>query len=417
MEKVIIIGNGAAGATAAEVIRKNNNDINISIYSDEPYPFYSRIKLPHFLGDEIGQEDTYIYKTDWYKEKKIEFYPATQIKKAEAAEKYVIAEKGEKICYDKLLFATGSDNFVPLIKGRGKKGFFTLRTIKDVLSIKEYSSNGKNAVFIGGGLLGLEAARGLKVRGLDVTVVEFSSRLLPRQLDEKGAKVLQRLIEKMGIKIVLSGESDEVLGKNNVEGLRLKDGRTVETDIVIISAGITPRIELAKEAGITVNKGIVINERMETSIKDIYAAGDCAEFQGRVYGLWTASSEQGAIAGSNISGANTVYNGTVPSTTLKIVGIDLTSIGIVNPETPPISPLVKEGEGGFKELIREDGSDDIYKKLVVKNGKIVGAIVLGDTKEARTIGKLIKNGADISKYEDKLTDRGFDLKKIIPKNA
>ena len=402
MKKVIIIGNGVAGATAAEVIRKNNKDISISIYSDEPYPFYSRIKLPHFLGDEIKQEDTYIYNADWYKEKGIEFYPGTKIKKIETDKKYIITEKEEKGEYDKLLLATGSTNFVPPIKGREKKGFFTLRIIRDVLSIKEYSLKNKKAVLIGGGLLGLEAARGLRVRGLDVTVVEFFPRLLPRQLDEKGGKVLQRLIEKIGIKVVLNAQSEEVMGGDKVAGLKLKDGRMVDCDLIIISAGITPRIELAKEAGISVNKGIVVNERFETNIKGIYAAGDCAEFQGRIYGLWTASTEQGTIAGNNIAGVDTVYSGTTPSTTLKIVGIDLTSIGNVNPE----------GEG-FKELIREDGSNGVYKKLVIKDGKIVGAILLGDTKEVRTVAKLIKNSTDVSKFEDKLTDSKFDLKGII----
>ena len=402
MKKVIIIGNGVAGATAAEVIRKNNKDISISIYSDEPYPFYSRIKLPHFLGDEIKQEDTYIYNADWYKEKGIEFYPGTKIKKIETDKKYIITEKEEKGEYDKLLLATGSTNFVPPIKGREKKGFFTLRIIRDVLSIKEYSLKNKKAVLIGGGLLGLEAARGLRVRGLDVTVVEFFPRLLPRQLDEKGGKVLQRLIEKIGIKVVLNAQSEEVMGGDKVAGLKLKDGRMVDCDLIIISAGITPRIELAKEAGISVNKGIVVNERFETNIKGIYAAGDCAEFQGRIYGLWTASTEQGTIAGNNIAGVDTIYSGTTPSTTLKIVGIDLTSIGVVNPE----------GEG-FKELIREDGSNEVYKKLVIKDGKIVGAILLGDTKEVRTVAKLIKNSTDVSKFEDKLTDSKFDLKGII----
>ena len=412
MEKVIIIGNGVAGATAAEVIRKNNKDISISIYSDEPYPFYSRIKLPHFLGDEIKQEDTYIYNADWYKEKGIEFYPGTKIKKIETDKKYIITEKEEKGEYDKLLLATGSTNFVPPIKGREKKGFFTLRIIRDVLSIKEYSLKNKKAVLIGGGLLGLEAARGLRVRGLDVTVVEFFPRLLPRQLDEKGAKVLQRLIEKMGINIVLNAQSDEVLGEDKVAGLKLKDGRNVDCNLIIISAGITPRIEIAKEAGISVNKGIIVNERFETNVKGIYAAGDCAEFQGRIYGLWTASTEQGTVAGNNIAGVDTVYSGTIPSTTLKIVGIDLTSIGVVNPPSPT-SPLEGEGKGeGYRELIREDGSDDIYKKLVIKDGKIVGAILLGDTKDVRAVGKLIKNNVDVSKHEDKLVDSKFDLKLI-----
>ena len=413
MEKVIIIGNGVAGATAAEVIRKKNKDISISVYSDEPYPFYSRIKLPHFLGDEIKQENTYIYNTDWYKEKRIELYSGTKIKKIEPDKKSIVTERDEKVSYDKLLLATGSTNFIPPIKGREKNGFFTLRTIGDVLSIKEYSLNNKKAVLIGGGLLGLEAARGLRVRGLDVTVVEFFPRLLPRQLDEKGAKVLQRLIEKMGINIVLNAQSDEVLGEDKVAGLKLKDGRNVDCNLIIISAGITPRIEIAKEAGISVNKGIVVNERFETNIKDIYAAGDCAEFQGRIYGLWTASSEQGTIAGNNISGVDTVYSGTTLSTTLKIVGIDLTSIGVVNPPSSP-SPLEGEGWGeGYKELIREDGSNEVYKKLVIKDGKIVGAILLGDTKEVRTVAKLIKNSTDVSKFEDKLTDSKFDLKGII----
>src|SRR3989304_5893932 len=420
MEKVIIIGNGVAGATAAEVIRKKNKDISISVYSDEPYPFYSRIKLPHFLGDEIKQENTYIYNTDWYKEKRIELYPGTKIKKIEPDKKSIVTERDEKVSYDKLLLATGSTNFIPPIKGREKKGFFTLHTIRDVLSIKEYSlktcsersESNKNAIMIGGGLLGLEAARGLKVRGLDVTVVEFFPRLLPRQLDEKGAKVLQRLIEKMGINIVLNAQSDEVLGEDKVAGLKLKDGRNVDCNLIIISAGITPRIEIAKEAGISVNKGIIVNERFETNVKGIYAAGDCAEFQGRIYGLWTASTEQGTVAGNNIAGVDTVYSGTTPSTTLKIVGIDLTSIGVVNPPSPT-SPLEGEGKGeGYRELIREDGSDDIYKKLVIKDGKIVGAILLGDTKDVRAVGKLIKNNVDVSKYEDKLVDSKFDLKLI-----
>ena len=420
MEKVIIIGNGVAGATAAEVIRKKNKDISISVYSDEPYPFYSRIKLPHFLGDEIKQENTYIYNTDWYKEKRIELYSGTKIKKIEPDKKSIVTERDEKVSYDKLLLATGSTNFIPPIKGREKKGFFTLRTIGDVLSIKEYSlktcsersESNKNAIMIGGGLLGLEAARGLKVRGLDVTVVEFFPRLLPRQLDEKGAKVLQRLIEKMGINIVLNAQSDEVLGEDKVAGLKLKDGRNVDCNLIIISAGITPRIEIAKEAGISVNKGIIVNERFETNVKGIYAAGDCAEFQGRIYGLWTASTEQGTVAGNNIAGVDTVYSGTTPSTTLKIVGIDLTSIGVVNPPSPT-SPLEGEGKGeGYRELIREDGSDDIYKKLVIKDGKIVGAILLGDTKDVRAVGKLIKNNVDVSKHEDKLVDSKFDLKLI-----
>ena len=316
--------------------------------------------------------------------------------------------------------ATGSTNFVPPIKGREKKGFFTLRTIGDVLSIKEYSlktcsersESNKNAIMIGGGLLGLEAARGLKVRGLDVTVVEFFPRLLPRQLDEKGAKVLRKLIEKVGIEIVLNAQSDEVLGEDKVAGLKLKDGRNVDCNLIIISAGITPRIELAKEAGIAVNKGIIVNERLETNIKGIYAAGDCAEFQGRIYGLWTASTEQGTIAGNNIAGVDIVYSGTTPSTTLKIVGIDLTSIGVVNPPSPT-SPLEGEGKGeGYRELIREDGSNEVYKKLVIKDGKIVGAILLGDTKDVRAVGKLIKNNVDVSKYEDKLVDSKFDLKLI-----
>ncbi|OGK67329.1 MAG: hypothetical protein A2Z59_10960 [Nitrospinae bacterium RIFCSPLOWO2_02_39_17] len=412
MEKVIIIGNGVAGATAAEVIRKKNKDISISVYSDEPYPFYSRIKLPHFLGDEIKQENTYIYNTDWYKEKRIELYSGTKIKKIEPDKKSIVTERDEKVSYDKLLLATGSTNFIPPIKGREKNGFFTLRTIGDVLSIKEYSLNNKKAVLIGGGLLGLEAARGLRVRGLDVTVVEFFPRLLPRQLDEKGAKVLQRLIEKMGINIVLNAQSDEVLGEDKVAGLKLKDGRNVDCNLIIISAGITPRIEIAKEAGISVNKGIIVNERFETNVKGIYAAGDCAEFQGRIYGLWTASTEQGTVAGNNIAGVDTVYSGTTPSTTLKIVGIDLTSIGVVNPPSPT-SPLEGEGKGeGYRELIREDGSDDIYKKLVIKDGKIVGAILLGDTKDVRAVGKLIKNNVDVSKHEDKLVDSKFDLKLI-----
>ena len=238
------------------------------------------------------------------------------------------------MAYDRLLLANGSHPNIPPFAGTDKEGVFSLRTLADALTIREYARNVGQAVIIGGGLLGLEAARGLSVLGPKVTVVEFFSRLLPRQLEPQAADVLQKLIEAMGISVVIEAATEAILG-GAVTGIRLNGGREIAAEQVLISAGIRSNIQLAQDAGIQINRGVMVDDRMQTSAPHVWAAGDVAEFDGRTWGIVIAAAEQARVAAANmiadVTHAPATYVDIVPSNTLKVVGIDLTSIGLVNP--------------------------------------------------------------------------------------
>ena len=402
---VVIVGNGTAGVTAAKTMTELNPELKIGIYSKEKYPYYFRPKLPDLLGGSVRPEEIFAYSDEWYVKRNIEVHLGVEVTQILPSEKVVVLATGEEVSYDKLLLAPGSHSFVPPIQGVEKTGVFTLRTIDDALKIKEYAGDKKRAIVIGGGLLGLEASRALRSVGLNVTVIEFFPRLLPRQLDEEGASLLKSKIEDMGIMVQLNAESEEILGNGGISGMVLKDGRRIEGELVLISAGIRSNAEVAQQAGIRVKKGILVDEYMKTSVDDIYAAGDVAEYKDRMWGIIPAAIDQAKVAAANIAGKNKVaYKETVPYTTLKVVGVDLTSIGIISPV---------EGEG-CKELRKARPKEGIYKKLVLKEGKLVGAIFLGDRKDVTPVNKLIMEKANISKYADRLLDENFDLKTLIP---
>jgi nitrite reductase (NADH) large subunit len=254
-------------------------------------------------------------------------------------------------------------------------------------------------VILGGGLLGLDAAASLTHYDVHITVVEALPRLLPRQLDEEGAALLQRLIEARGIRIIVNDLCLEVVGQDQVEGVTLKSGSTIPACLLLISAGVRANIALAKAAGLECNRGIIVNEHMQTSVPHIYAVGDAAEFQGEVPGIIPVALAQARVAALHIAGDPTAsYTRVVPSTTLKVSGIDLTSTGEVNPE----------GEG-FQEVRFLDETRGIYKKLVIRQGKVVGAILLGDRTDAAAVNRLITQGVDVEPVADRLFDPAFDL--------
>jgi nitrite reductase (NADH) large subunit len=255
----------------------------------------------------------------------------------------------------------------------------------DAFAIKDHARSSRRAVVIGGGLLGLESARALKYLGLDVTVIEFYKHLLPRQLDEDGADVLSKQIEKMGIRVILEATIDKLSGDKNVSGVCLKDGRSFECELVLISAGIRPNIKLAETANIQVNKGIIVNEFLEASVKDIFAIGDVVEFDGQIYGIIPAAVEQAEIVSGNVLDEGySSYKGTVLSNILKVVDIDLASIGVVNPVG-----------SGYEELKLKDEEKGFYKKIILKDNKVVGAILLGSKKDFVSINRLIKEKVDV----------------------
>jgi len=364
MKNYIIVGCGIAGISAAVNIRKLDPSGNITIFSDESYPFYARLRLPEIIAGEINLEKLIIYPPAWYAENKIDLHLDEPITEFAPQSNQITSAKGHRYSYDYLLLATGSHPQLPPIEGLDKEGVFTLRSVKDTLTIKEYAKQCRKAIVIGGGLLGLEAGNSLRKAGLEVNVVEFFPRLLPRQMDIPGAEILKKQMEEMGFRFYLDAKAKEILGDKKVEGVLLADGQRIEGDLVIISAGIT--IKPFLNIDLKMGKGVIVDDRMQTSIDNIYAAGDLVEHRGIFYGIWPASQQQGEAAGINMAGGEKIYQGTVPSNTLKVVGIDLVSAGEI------------DVEGKYNSLIKKDTEKYIYRKLVMKDEVAIGCILLGD---------------------------------------
>jgi nitrite reductase (NADH) large subunit len=371
--KYIIIGNGVAGTTAAANIRKLDSSGEITILTDEALPFYSRIRLIEYLAGEVDERGLVIYKDDWYEKHNIKLLLNTPVSEIDKDKKQVITVSGERLEYDRLLIATGGFSFVPPIAGAEKKGVFTLRNLKDAQELIQYAGEKKNVLLIGGGVL-----------------VEFFPRLLPRQMDPEGADVLKAQMEDMGFTFYLGAKSKEILGKKSVTGLLLEDGTWIDTDLIIISAGVRPQAELVKPLGLTVNKGLVVNDRMETGIKDIFAAGDLIEHNERYYGIWPAAQKQGEVAGINMGGGNAGYEGTTMSNVLKVAGIDLAAAGDI------------DAEGKFETIVHKDKEKYIYKKLVIKDNILSGCILYGDISGYQKILKTIKEQKDIAQVRKAL---------------
>jgi nitrite reductase (NADH) large subunit len=400
---VVIVGSGVAGVTASRILRVNNPKAMISIYTDENHLFYPRPRLYEVLSDEASPREIYVFSEQWYEKRGIKVHLNKKVTGVKTAQKQLTLEDHSRVKYDKVLLANGAHPFIPPIKGVEKTGVFALRSIRDALTIREYAKKTRKTIIIGGGLLGLEFAASLRKLGQQVEVVEIFPRLLPRQLDQDGATIFKDRIETLGIKIVLGVRTEEILGKKTVSGISLDNGKELCGNLVLISAGVRSNTDLAAEAGIKVEKGVVVDQYLQTSVDDVYAAGDVAEFEGRVYGIIPAALEQARISAINmVEGEKQVYNGTIPSAMLKIVGIDLTSMGLVNPEGPQYEEI--------KKINKEKG---IYKKLVLKKGKIVGAILLGDRKGVTWIKQLMDQKIDVTKYEDFLLGDDFDYRKIF----
>lgn len=376
--KYVIIGNGVAGTEAALAIRKNDPDGEIIIVSASKNLFYYRPKLIDYLSGETTREKITIYKADFYEKSRIKNLLDTRVVKVNPDDKTLADNRGAVHSYDRLLIATGADCFVPPVKGTELRGVFTLRGMTDADEIIRYCSGINDVVIMGGGLLGLETANSLRLTGKKVTVIEFLERLLPRQLDGDGAELLKRLLEEKGLSFILQETLAAIEGDGKAERAVLKSGKEVKAGAVIISAGIRGRDGLARECGIRLNRGILVDDLMRTSASDIYAAGDPIEHNGCSYGIWPAAREQGRVAGLNMAGIETKYAGTVMSNVLKITGIDLFSAGNFN-------------AGDAEKHVSKESR--VYRKCLMKEGRPVGAIVLGDPEAVRAAQKLMEGKA------------------------
>ena len=396
--RVVIIGNGISGIIFSKTLRELDKKIQIDVFAKEKYHYYPRPNLIEFLAGKIPYERIFAFSEDWYREKNINIQLNKTIKKILPDLQEIELQNGKRENYDRLLFASGSHSFIPPFKGVDKQGVFTLRTIDDAFKILEYLESHQKVAIIGGGVLGLEIARALKSRGAEVEVVEFFDYLLGRQLDFQGASVLKNQIENMGIKVHLGMATEEVFGKNEVKGLRFKGGEELETDMTVIAAGVRPNINIAKEAGLETERGLVVNDYLQTSESLIYGAGDILQHKGRMYGIIPACFDQARTAAYNIFGQKKKYEGTIPSNTLKVAGLSVTSIGLVNPE-----------EGKCEEFRKEIRQEGIYKKIVVQEGTIIGAIWMGTKKGIDRINRAISQRKNIEKWKDSILEDDFDF--------
>ena len=400
--KVLIIGNNVAGTTLAKAIRDADANTEIDIFTEEAMAYYPRPRLIDHLMGTVQEKDMPFYPADWYATNKLSLHLSSVADMIDPGVKR-IRIGGVWHSYDKLALATGSSGFVPPFKGLPKRNVFTLRTIDDARSIREAASKAKHAIVIGGGLLGLESARGVCTAfpKLTVTILEYAEHLLMRQLDHEGANILRGWIERTGARIEVKADTDEILGGSAMEGVRLKDGRVIEGDIVIISAGTRSNIGLAKDAGLKVNKGIVVDSSLRTSDPDIFALGDVCEFGGQVWAMIPPALDQARVAAKKILGQpGPEYKGTVPSNTLKVSGFDLTSIGTVrSAHEPP--------DLGFEEIRSISPDKSVYRKFVIKDGKMIGAILLGTKREALKVTKFIKDGELVDNIKSRLSDPAF----------
>ncbi len=381
--KYIIIGNGIAGTEAAQTIRQNDVHGEITIISQSNNLFYYRPRLIDYIADTVTIDDITTFKTDFYTKNKIKNVLNETVINIDS-EKQTVSTLSNKIYkYDKLLLAQGARPFIPPIKGVEKKGVFTLREISDADNIKAYCKNKKSIVIVGGGLLGIEVANSLLKTGAKITIIEFSKFILSRQLDADGSEILMSLLKQKGLSFKLGYSTTSINGNKSVKSISLNSGEELDADAVILSVGVRPRLELTKKIDVEINKGIIINDFMETSAKNIYAAGDISEHKNICYGLWLPSKEQGLAAGQNMTGVKTKYFGSKIEARMKVTGISLFSAGDFNKEDAEIKTIKH---------------DEIYKKIVFKGNNLFGAISIGDNKFASTLSKIFDKKLYLNEY-------------------
>ncbi|WP_086349739.1 nitrite reductase large subunit NirB [Candidatus Enterococcus clewellii] len=387
-EKLVLIGNGMAGVrTIEEILERDPDRYEITIFGEEKYPNYNRIMLSNVLQKKMEVAEIITNPLTWYEENNIRLVNHDPAIKIDKENKLVHSASGQEIAYDKCIIATGSRAFILPVEGSKLPGVVGFRTIDDTEAMLEAAKSYKKAVVIGGGLLGLEAAKGLVDQGMEVTVIHLEKWLMETQLDAKAGEMLKADLEKQGLKFLMEKRTEKILGTDHVTGITFSDGSSIETDLVVMSVGIRPEATLAREAGLDVNRGILVNDFMHTSNEHIYAVGECVEHNGQVYGLVAPLFEQGKVLADILTDKETApYQGSTTFTSLKVSGCDLYSAG-----------EIKECEG-VNSIEAFDGLNFTYKKVFVRENKIVGVVLYGDTSEGNRYYNILKKNEEIDGY-------------------
>ncbi|CAM4222974.1 nitrite reductase large subunit NirB [Paenibacillus alkaliterrae] len=388
-KKLVLIGNGMAGVNCIEQILKlDPNRYDITIFGSEPHPNYNRILLSSVLAGDADMNDIVINSWDWYRENNIVLHTGHTVNAIDTVRKVVSTDSGIHASYDELIVATGSLPFMLPLPGANKKGVIAFRDIKDCETMMETAKKYKKAVVIGGGLLGLEAARGLLNLNMEVSVVHNHKILMNRQLDETAGIMLQKELQQQGMKFLFGKNTEKILGKDRVTGVRFTDGSEESADLVVMAVGIKPNVAMAKKSGIEINRGIMINDFMETNIPGVYSVGECAEHRGIAYGLVAPLYEQGAVLAKRLAGLETDgYHGSIVSTKLKVSGVDVFSAGEFWDAHDTRAVRVQDEFGG------------VYKKVVIREGKVIGAVLFGDISDGSRLFAMIRSGEDVTGKE------------------
>ena len=400
--KLVLVGNGLAGMRCLEDLLDMAPDrYEVTVIGEEPWGNYNRIMLSPVLSGDKSIEDIMLHPHAWYSDKGIHFIAGDAAVKIDRPRKQVYTEKGIVVDYDRLILATGSKPFIPPIKGSDLKGVLSFRDIYDVNTMLDYCKNKKNAVVIGGGLLGLEAAYGLKQRGMNVTVLHLMDRIMDRQLDARASALLKQSIEAKGIPVLTEANTEELIGQDgHVSQLRLKDGTVLEADFVVFAVGIRPNMALAQSAGLRCNRGVMVNDTMQTFDPSIYAVGECIEHRNQTFGLVEPLWGQAFICASHLAehGSLTFKAPTVP-TQLKVSGCDVFSAGNFEPADD------------YEDIILNDEKRHIYKRIIIQQDKVIGAVLFGDTEDGAWYAELIADQTPISSIRNKLLfGKDFALK-------
>jgi len=392
--KLVMVGNGMAGVRTLEELRKIAPDLyDITVFGAEPYANYNRILLSPVLAGEQTVKDIMLNDVDWYEENEITLHLGKKIVRIDRVKRVVIAEDGTTAEYDRLLLATGSNPFMLPVPGKDLKGVVAYRDIHDTNAMIAAAEKNTHAVVIGGGLLGLEAANGLKLRGMDVTVVHLPGWLMERQLDPVAGKMLQKSLEDRGLKFLLEKNTKQIIGDadGNVRAIEFTDGLEIPTQLVVMAVGIRPNTELAESCGLHCNRGIVVSDTMQTYDPRIYSVGECVNHRGMVYGLVAPLFEMAKVCANHLGNFGIgQYKGSVTSTKLKVTGIDLFSAGEFM------------GGEGTEEILLSDPIGGVYKRLVIKDDKLVGACLYGDTVDGSWYFKLLRESKNIAEIRDSL---------------
>ncbi len=391
-EKLVLVGNGMAGVRTLEELLKTAPEMyDITVFGAEPHGNYNRILLSPVLAGEKSFNDILLNDESWYESHGITLHKGREVTAIERKSRNVIARDGTTATYDRLLLATGSNPVMLPVPGHQLPGVITFRDIYDVDTMIEASKMLRHAVVIGGGLLGLEAANGLKQCGMLVTVVHLASTLMERQLDETAGGLLHQSLEKRGIKFLLGAQTAEIIGKKHVQAVRFKDGREITADLVVMAVGIRPNTELAKKSGIYCERGIIVNDTLQTYDPRVYAVGECVQHRGGTYGLVAPLFEQAKVCANHLAEIGfRRYQGSITSTKLKVTGIDVFSAGDFT------------GNDQTESILLQDPSVGVYKKLVLKDNRIQGAVMVGDTMDGPWYFQMMREGTDVSDFRTRL---------------